>query len=83
MKTGILIAMLPVLLSAGCCNMYKNRVNQQLWERELRLEENCIYQLRWQLEDKQRRIGRRQCAYRFAQSANRRVERSNHVGSEF
>jgi hypothetical protein len=56
MKTGISIAMLPVLLLAGCCNMYKNRVNQQLWERELRLEENCIYQLRWQLEDKQREL---------------------------
>ncbi len=56
MKTGILVAMLPLLLLAGCCNMYKNRVNQQLWEREMRLQENCIYQLRWQLEDKQREL---------------------------
>jgi hypothetical protein len=56
MKTGILVATLPLLLLAGGCNMYKNRVNQQLWEREMRLQENCIYQLRWQLEDKQREL---------------------------
>jgi hypothetical protein len=56
MKTGIFVATLPLLLLASGCNMYKNRVNQQLWEREMRLEENCIYQLRWQLEDKQREL---------------------------
>jgi hypothetical protein len=54
MKTGIFFGVLPLLLLAGGCNIYKDRVNQQLWEREMRLEENCIYQLRWQLEDKQR-----------------------------
>ncbi len=37
MKTGILVAMLPLLLLAGCISNYKNRVNQQLWEREMRL----------------------------------------------
>jgi hypothetical protein len=56
MKTGIVLALLPVVLLSGCCNYYKNRVNQQLWERELRLQENCIYQLRWQLEDKCREL---------------------------
>ncbi|HEY2883543.1 MAG TPA: hypothetical protein VGJ15_13945, partial [Pirellulales bacterium] len=71
MKTGILIAMLPVLLFAGCCNMYKNRVNQQLWEREMRLEENCVYQLRWQLEDKQRELD---AANARADSLNRQTD---------
>jgi hypothetical protein len=36
--------------------MYRQRVNQQLWERELRLQEDCIYRLRWALEDTQRRL---------------------------
>jgi hypothetical protein len=36
--------------------MYKQRVNQQLWERELRLQEDCIYRLKWQLEDSQRQL---------------------------
>jgi len=59
MKAGILVylaglSLLP--LSAGCAGMYKNRVNQELWERELRLQEDCIYRLKWQLEDTQRAL---------------------------
>jgi hypothetical protein len=59
MKAGILVylaglSLLP--LSAGCAGMYKNRVNQELWERELRLQEDCIYKLKWQLEDTQRAL---------------------------
>jgi hypothetical protein len=59
MKAGILVylAGLFVLpLSSGCASMYKSRVNQDLWERELRLQEDCIYRLKWQLEDTQRAL---------------------------
>ncbi len=54
MKTGLLAILLPAALSAGC--MYQSRVNQQLLQRELRLEEDCIYRLKWQLEDTQREL---------------------------
>ena len=59
MKAGILVflaglSLLP--LSSGCASMYRNRVNQDLWERELRLQEDCIYRLKWQLEDTQRAL---------------------------
>src|SRR5262245_24271064 len=59
MKAGILIfvsglCLLP--LTSGCAGMYRNRVNQDLWERELRLQEDCIYRLKWQLEDTQRAL---------------------------
>ncbi|HTQ39228.1 MAG TPA: hypothetical protein VMJ32_09370 [Pirellulales bacterium] len=62
MKTGyfrhvVTLSVLALLLPAsGCFSNYKNRVNQQLWERELRLQEDCIYRLRWELEDKQREL---------------------------
>jgi hypothetical protein len=57
MKTGLTVGALCLLLSvSGCASYYKDRVNQQLWERELRLEEDCIYRLRWELEDKQREL---------------------------
>jgi hypothetical protein len=62
MKTGlssrfILLGVLALIcLSSGCYSNYKNRVNQQLWEREMRMEEDCIYRLRWELEDKQREL---------------------------
>ena len=61
MRTG-LRATLPVVVAAaaiasgGCMHAYKERVNQALWERELRLQEDCIYRLKWQLEDKQREL---------------------------
>src|SRR3990172_7746043 len=54
MRTGILAVLLPVVLSA-CC-MHNARINQQLLERELRLQEDCIYKLKWQLEDAQREL---------------------------
>lgn len=54
MRTGLLAILLPLALSAGC--MYQARVNQQLLQRELRLEEDCIYRLKWQLEDSQREL---------------------------
>jgi len=59
MKAGILVllsglSLLP--LASGCAGMYRNRVNQDLWERELRLQEDCIYRLKWQLEDTQRAL---------------------------
>lgn len=62
MKTGFsrhiiaftVLALLP--LAGGCYSNYKARTNQDLWEREMRLEEDCIYRLRWQLEDKQREL---------------------------
>ncbi|HZZ29692.1 MAG TPA: hypothetical protein VFE46_16970 [Pirellulales bacterium] len=66
MKTGLsqnhwlcflclaVLALLPC--ASGCFSNYKNRTNQQIWEREMRLEEDCIYRLRWQLEDKQREL---------------------------
>jgi hypothetical protein len=59
MKAGMLVYLAAVLvlpLSSGCAGMYKNRVNQDLWERELRLQEDCIYRLKWQLEDTQRAL---------------------------
>jgi hypothetical protein len=56
MRTGLLAIILPLALSTGCASMYKQRVNQQLWERELRLQEDCIYRLKWQLEDAQRQL---------------------------
>ena len=59
MKAGILVclAVLSLLpLSTGCASMYRSRVNQELWERELRLQEDCIYRLKWQLEDTQRAL---------------------------
>ena len=54
MRTGLLAIVLPLVLSTGC--LYQARVNQQLLERELRLEEDCIYRLKWQLEDTQREL---------------------------
>src|SRR3982751_71258 len=56
MRTGLLAVLVPLVLSTGCAKMYKQRVNQQLWEREMRLQEDCIYKLRWQLEDTQRQL---------------------------
>jgi hypothetical protein len=56
MRTVLLAIVLPLALSMGCGQMYKQRVNQQLWEREMRLQEDCIYKLRWQLEDAQRQL---------------------------
>ncbi len=56
MRTGIICMLLATAASSGCANMYKQRVNQQLWERELRLQEDCIYRLRWQLEDTHQRL---------------------------
>lgn len=51
MKTGLYGALALALLATGC--HYRERVNQDLWERELRLQEDCIDRLRWQLEDSQ------------------------------
>ncbi len=56
MKTVIVVAALAAVSLSGCASMYKQRVNQDLWEREMRLEEDCIYKLRWQLEDCQREL---------------------------
>ncbi len=56
MRTGLICIVLGALVAPGCANMYKQRVNQQLWERELRLQEDCIYKLRWALEDTQARL---------------------------
>jgi hypothetical protein len=59
MKAGIVVYLAGLVLlplSAGCNSMYRNRVNQDLWERELRLQEDCIYRLKWQLEDTQRAL---------------------------
>jgi hypothetical protein len=47
---------LPLLVFSGCATAYKERVNQALWERELRLEEDCNWKLRWQMEDMQRQL---------------------------
>jgi hypothetical protein len=54
MRTGIITILLLSLCSTGC--LYRNRVNQQIMERELRLEEDCIYRLKWQLEDCQQQL---------------------------
>src|ERR1043166_9669707 len=54
MKTGLLAILATLALSSGC--MYQARVNNQLLQRELRLEEDCIYRLKWQLEDTQREL---------------------------
>jgi hypothetical protein len=54
MKTGIIAILLLSFCSTGC--LYRNRVNQQIMERELRLEEDCIYRLKWQLEDCQQQL---------------------------
>ena len=56
MRTVLIAIALPLVFSTGCAQMYKQRVNQQLWEREMRLQEDCIYKLRWQLEDTQRQL---------------------------
>jgi hypothetical protein len=59
MKAGIVLYLAGLFLlplSTGCNSMYRNRVNQDLWERELRLQEDCIYRLKWQLEDTQRAL---------------------------
>src|SRR5262245_3142213 len=60
MKAGIratlALALLALVGFSGCTGAYKQRVNQQLWERELRLQEDCIYRLKWQLEDTQRAL---------------------------
>ena len=56
MRTGFLAVLLLAATSSGCASMYKQRVNQQLWERELRLQEDCIWKLRWALEDSQRQL---------------------------
>src|SRR4029079_6877418 len=48
-----LALLLPITLSLGCAASYKERINQQLWEREMRLMEDCNYRLKWQIEDMQ------------------------------
>ena len=48
-----LALLLPLTLSLGCAASYKERINQQLWEREMRLMEDCNYRLKWQIEDMQ------------------------------
>ena len=55
MKTNpwALALLLPLVLSLGCAAAYKERINQQLWEREMRLMEDCNYRLKWQIEDMQ------------------------------
>ncbi len=39
MRTDLwaLALLLPLVLSLGCVALYRERINQQLWERELRL----------------------------------------------
>jgi hypothetical protein len=54
MKTGLLFVLLSALVLSGCRS--QSRVNQQLLERELRLQEDCIWRLKWALEDQQRVI---------------------------
>jgi hypothetical protein len=51
-----LALLLPSMLSLGCAAAYKERINQQLWEREMRLMEDCNYRLKWQIEDMQRAL---------------------------
>jgi hypothetical protein len=45
---------MSAVLFSGCRS--QSRVNQQLLERELRLQEDCIWQLKWALEDQQRAL---------------------------
>jgi hypothetical protein len=54
MKTGLLFVLMSAVLFSGCRS--QSRVNQQLLERELRLQEDCIWRLRWALEDQQRAL---------------------------
>src|SRR5689334_21087635 len=54
MKTGLLFVLLSALVLSGCRS--QARVNQQLLERELRLQEDCIWKLKWALEDQQRAL---------------------------
>src|SRR5215470_16313614 len=56
MRTGLIAILSAAALITGCRSSYQNRVNQDLWERELRLQEDCIYRLKWALEDKQREL---------------------------
>jgi hypothetical protein len=55
MKTNFFALALLLLLAVlpGCAATYKERINQQLWEREMRLMEDCNYRLKWQIEDMQ------------------------------
>jgi hypothetical protein len=55
MKTGLLFVLVAALVVPGC-SRYRTRVNQELLERELRLQEDCIWKLRWQIEDQQRAL---------------------------
>lgn len=54
MKSGLLFVVLSAVLFSGCRT--QSRVNQQLLERELRLQEDCIWKLKWALEDQQRAL---------------------------
>jgi hypothetical protein len=51
---GLLLALLP-LLSIGC-STYKQQVDRELWLRELRLQEDCIWRLKWQIEELQQEL---------------------------
>jgi hypothetical protein len=54
MKTGLLFVLMSAVVFSGCRS--QSRVNQQLLERELRLQEDCIWRLKWALEDQQRAL---------------------------
>ncbi|MCC7085275.1 MAG: hypothetical protein IT427_09740 [Pirellulales bacterium] len=54
MKTALCCVGLSLLAFAGCRS--SSRINQQLLERELRLQEDCIWKLKWQIEDQQRAL---------------------------
>jgi hypothetical protein len=54
MKTGLLFVLMSAVVFAGCRS--QSRVNQQLLERELRLQEDCIWRLKWAMEDQQRAL---------------------------
>ncbi len=69
MRTGLLIVALPALILSGC--MHQARNNQQLLERELRLQEDCIWRLKWAMEDQQRALDdARQQAETFKKEAD-------------
>jgi hypothetical protein len=54
MKPGLLFVLMSAVLFSGCRS--QSRVNQQLLERELRLQEDCIWRLKWAMEDQQRAL---------------------------
>src|SRR5215471_13381093 len=51
---GLLLALF-LLLSTGC-GTYKQQVDRELWLRELRLQEDCIWRLKWQVEELQQEL---------------------------